>query len=37
MEEILPNVKKFIMEKNKGGGVLPILPLGGNSILGGNK
>ena len=36
MQEILPNVKKFIMEK-KGGGVLPILPLGGNSILGGNK
>jgi hypothetical protein len=35
MEEILPNVKKFIMEKNKGSGVLPILPLGGNSILGG--
>jgi len=36
MEEILPNIKKFIMGK-KGGGVLPILPLGGNPILGGTK
>ena len=35
MEEILPNIKKFVME-NKGSGVLPILPLGGNP-LGGNK
>ena len=36
MEEILPTVKKFIMENKKGGGVLPILPLGG-SLTGGNK
>jgi len=35
MEEVLPNVKKFIMGK-KGSGVLPILPLGGNP-LGGNR
>ena len=36
MEEILPTVKKFIMENKKGSGVLPILPLGGN-LTGGNK
>jgi membrane protease subunit HflK len=36
MEEILPTVKKFIMENKKGNGVLPILPLGGN-LTGGNK
>jgi modulator of FtsH protease HflK len=36
MEEILPDIKKFIMSDKKGNGVLPILPLGGN-ILGGNK
>ncbi len=36
MEEILPNVKKFIMENKKGSGVLPILPLGGN-FMGGNR
>ena len=36
MEEILPNVKKFIMGNEKGSGVLPILPLGANP-LGGNK
>ena len=37
MEEILPNIKKFIMEdNNKGNGVLPILPLSGN-LMGGNK
>lgn len=36
MEEILPTVKKFIMENKKGSGVLPILPLGGN-LMGGNK
>ena len=35
MEEVLPNINKFIME-NKGSGVLPVLPLGGN-LLGGNK
>ncbi|MBT5470270.1 MAG: FtsH protease activity modulator HflK [Nitrospina sp.] len=37
MEEILPSIKKFVVEKNSGNGVLPILPLGGNSILGGNN
>ena len=37
MEEILPNVNKVIMENKKGSNVLPILPLGKNSILGGNK
>lgn len=36
MEEILPTVKKFIMGNEKGSGVLPILPLGGNPF-GGNK
>ncbi len=36
MEEILPDIKKFIMSDKKGSGVLPILPLGGN-LLGGNK
>ncbi len=36
MEEILPTVKKFIMDNKKGNGVLPILPLGGN-LMGGNK
>lgn len=36
MEEILPNVKKFVMGNEKGNGVLPILPLGSNP-LGGNK
>lgn len=36
MEEILPTVKKFIMNDKKGNGVLPILPLGGN-LMGGNK
>ena len=35
MEEILPNINKFIMGK-QGSGVLPILPLGGNP-LGGNR
>jgi len=35
MEEVLPNVKKFVMGK-KGSGVLPILPLGGN-LMGGTK
>jgi membrane protease subunit HflK len=35
MEEILPNINKFIMGK-QGSGVLPILPLGGN-LLGGNR
>ena len=37
MEEILPNINKVIMENKKGSNVLPILPLGKNSILGGNK
>jgi membrane protease subunit HflK len=38
MEEILPDINKVVMENKKGGsGVLPILPLGRNSILGGNK
>ena len=38
MEEILPDINKVVMENKKGGsGVLPILPLGKNSILGGNK
>jgi len=36
MEEILPTVKKFIMDNKKGNGVLPILPLGGN-LMGDNK
>lgn len=36
MEEILPDVKKFIMETKNGSGVLPILPLGGN-LMGGNR
>jgi modulator of FtsH protease HflK len=36
MEEVLPNVKKFVMGSKKGSGVLPILPLGSN-LLGGNK
>ena len=36
MEEILPEINKFVMENKKGSGVLPILPLGNNS-LGGNK
>jgi membrane protease subunit HflK len=36
MEEILPTVKKFIMNNKKGNGVLPILPLGGN-LMGDNK
>ena len=36
MEEILPTVKKFVMDNKKGNGVLPILPLGGN-LMGGNK
>jgi modulator of FtsH protease HflK len=36
MEEILPNVKKFVMGNKDGSGVLPILPLGGNP-LGGTK
>jgi len=37
MEEILPDINKFVMENKKGSGVLPILPLGNNSLLGGNK
>ena len=38
MEEILPDINKVVMENKKGSsGVLPILPLGKNSILGGNK
>ncbi len=36
MEEILPNIKKFILDNKKGSGVLPILPLGGN-LMGGNR
>ncbi len=37
MEEILPNMEKFIMGDNKGG-VLPILPLGKNALgLSGSK
>jgi modulator of FtsH protease HflK len=36
MEEILPDVKKFVMNNKKGNGVLPILPLGEN-LLGGKK
>ncbi len=36
MEEVLPNIKKFIMDNKKGGSVLPILPLGGN-LMGGNR
>ena len=37
MEQILPEINKVIMGNKKGGNVLPILPLGKNSILGGNK
>ena len=37
MDEILPNINKVVMENQKGSGVLPILPLGKNSMLGGNK
>ena len=37
MEKILPDIDKVIMGNKKGGNVLPILPLGKNSILGGNK
>ena len=37
MEKILPDINKVIMGNKKGGNVLPILPLGKNSILGGNK
>ena len=37
MEKILPEINKVIMGNKKGGNVLPILPLGKNSILGGNK
>ena len=37
MENILPAINKVIMGNKKGGNVLPILPLGKNSILGGNK
>ena len=37
MEEILPDINKVVMENKKGGNVLPILPLGKNSLLGGNK
>ena len=37
MEEILPDINKIVMENKKGSGVLPILPLGKNSLLGGNK
>ena len=37
MEEILPDINKVVMENRKGSGVLPILPLGKNSLLGGNK
>lgn len=36
MEEILPTVQKFVLGDNKGG-VLPILPLSKNSMLGGSK
>ena len=35
MEEILPNINKVVMENQKGGGILPILPLGKNPVLGG--
>ena len=37
MEQILPEINKVIMGNKKGGNVLPILPLGKNSLLGGNK
>ena len=37
MEKILPDINKVIMGNKKGGNVLPILPLGKNSILGGSK
>ena len=37
MEKILPEINKVIMGNKKGGNVLPILPLGKNSIMGGNK
>ena len=37
MEKILPEINKVIMGNKKGGNVLPILPLGKNSLLGGNK
>ena len=37
MEEILPDINKIVMENKIGSGVLPILPLGKNSLLGGNK
>ena len=36
-KKILPEINKVIMGNKKGGNVLPILPLGKNSILGGNK
>lgn len=36
MEEILPNMKKFVMGQ-KGGGVLPILPLGQGGLTGSNQ
>ena len=37
MEEILPDINKVVMENQKGSGLLPILPLGKNPILGSNK
>ena len=37
MEQILPEINKVIIGNKKGGNVLPILPLGKNSLLGGNK
>ncbi|MEK9629029.1 MAG: FtsH protease activity modulator HflK [Nitrospinota bacterium] len=37
MEEILPDINKVLMENRKGSGILPILPLGKNSVLGGKQ